>query len=125
MRIYFVNQYARDAGDTRDLSDEECAAKPYRCFTYMVITADPQAAIEHIQRYHRLPDGWTDVSFTIQNPDGNELDDPMYIGCSDVTYGEVSNARRDYGQTMCQGHQWIITDEDRCICVHCGADGNA
>ncbi len=94
MRLFFVNVYAKDSGQTRDIPAELAAIKPYRCFIYAVVAQSALDALQYITKHSEdlTSHGWTNLSFAVQNPEGYNSNTPVYSGSCEVSEEDVRAA---------------------------------
>lgn len=97
MRLFFVNLFARDDGQTRDLPFEEAVQKPYRCFTYAVLADNAKQAEEIITEHNddMIAIGWTDLFCYAQDTKGTECAKAVYVGSSDVRGAEALTIKKN------------------------------
>lgn len=70
MKLFFVNVECRVRKETRAISAKECAEKPYRTFTHVVVAASEAEALKACPEYSS--EHWDEIKRYAQNPSGIE-----------------------------------------------------
>lgn len=81
MKLFFVNVECRVRKESRTISAKECAEKPYRTFTYVVVAATEQDALNAEKSYQS--ECWYEIKRYVQSRDGIEAGEPIFLGASD------------------------------------------
>jgi hypothetical protein len=81
MKLYFVNVECRVRKESRTISAKECAEKPYRTFTYVVVAATERDALNAEKSYES--ECWYEVKRYVQSREGISAGEPIFIGASD------------------------------------------
>lgn len=93
MKIFYVNQIAKDSSNSRDLSPVVAERKPYRCFTYVSVAKNWKDAVEQVKAQASLPEHWTEVFYQVHNKAGSDLNEVQSLGTTDLTVDETYSHR--------------------------------
>jgi len=99
MKLFFVNLFARDTTNCRDLPSNQHEGLPWRCFSYVVLAESSKHA-EEIIIQHSTDMGiqWEDRWCYAQDPEGTDLATAVFVDACDVSTAEAWSIRRNRGK---------------------------